>query len=320
MAVAAQDALPGDALYPIKRLIEGAETGAQRQRGRQGQLAARQRRRPPRRGHRACSRDERPRRGRRDRRHPRRLQPTRPSRPADLLLADYAATGDRDVGRRAARRSPAQSMETLAELEAVAPARARATRCSEAAQVLAQIDAAASAGLPACAAAGIDRDPGRRLRQLGGVSSPEPTVARSPPLGRGAEPSTGRAPRPAGSRRRPRRDGTPAAATAAPTGQLETPGPPHVRRRPTPVDDPTGPLDDLARRRPTGLRRDRPTRPAPAASATAGCAATPSTSSRRRRRASVIDLLEDPLAPLTGRRLPGAARQRKTDSRSISSV
>ena len=41
MAVASQSALPGDALYPLKRAIENAQTGVQRRRGRQGQDAAR---------------------------------------------------------------------------------------------------------------------------------------------------------------------------------------------------------------------------------------------------------------------------------------
>ena len=112
MAVAAQTALPGDTLYPIKRGIESAQTGLSRRRAPQGRTrcspapAAGSTRSP------TLSRERRRRRRRRDRRHPRRPSPTRPTTAADLLLADYADTGDRDARSPSCATSPPTSMDT----------------------------------------------------------------------------------------------------------------------------------------------------------------------------------------------------------------
>ena len=78
MAVAAQSALPGEMLYPLKRVIEDARTGVASERRRPGALAARQRDQPAGRGPRARPRGRADRRGRARSRPP---SPTSGARP-----------------------------------------------------------------------------------------------------------------------------------------------------------------------------------------------------------------------------------------------
>ena len=91
VAVAAQSALPGDALYPVKRAIETAHTGSPSARRPQGRDLLGQRRHPPRRGRaRSAASDAEP---------TARIADTLDAFTeqaidgSDLLLADYA--GDR---------------------------------------------------------------------------------------------------------------------------------------------------------------------------------------------------------------------------------
>ena len=120
MAAAAQNALPGDALYPIKRGIETAQADlSTRRRSRKGQRPPRPGRQPARTRSRACSPTTRPRPE--VERHARRLR--RPGerglRPAARLLRRTSRT--RPPSTRSATSRP-QSMDALAALAQLAPA------------------------------------------------------------------------------------------------------------------------------------------------------------------------------------------------------
>ncbi|HET8961823.1 DUF5667 domain-containing protein [Nocardioides sp.] len=151
MAMAAQSALPGDALYPLKRLIEGAETGVAvdeadkgvtllaNATGRLEEITA-------------LSRDGQTEDGAAiaDTFNAFTRQAIEAS---DLLLADYAATGD-ESSIAELRDFTGASMETLAELEAVVPDEAR-DELLRAARILTQIDAQAQQACPSCGGDGI---------------------------------------------------------------------------------------------------------------------------------------------------------------------
>ena len=155
MAMAAQSALPGDALYPLKRLIEGAETGIAVNEGDKGstllanasgRLAEIT----------ALSRDGRLEDGAAiaDTFNTFTRQAIEAS---DLLLTDYAATGD-ESSIAELRDFTGESMQTLAELESVVPEQAR-DELLRAARILTQIDAQAQQACPSCGGDGIDEIP-----------------------------------------------------------------------------------------------------------------------------------------------------------------
>ena len=156
MAVAAQSALPGEMLYPLKRAIESAQTGVVSERdmkalslldnaasrlaeiqamGREGQLVE--------------SDDA--------------VAETfvdfgeQAMQAADLVLADYTETGGEDLVRQL-RDFTGDSMATLAELEAQVPASAR-DELLAAAQVVSEIDARAEKACPDCGGTGIEQIP-----------------------------------------------------------------------------------------------------------------------------------------------------------------
>jgi len=232
IAVAAQSALPGEMLYPIKRLLESAETGAQLSDSGKGSSLL-------------------------DNAADRLAEVTALSRTSDLdesdtiattlttfseqsleasdfLLDDYAAGGDRS-SVEALNQFTVSSMETLAQLEAVLPPGAR-DELQEAAQVLVEIDSAASAACPVCRG-GLDQIPAALL-SAGQLT--EPTVS-VPPLVE-EPPSTG------GGRQQPGQgDGK---KTDAPGGDGGGNGPLDIPDLPASGgtdtgDAPTGPLDDL---------------------------------------------------------------------------
>ena len=155
MALAAQSALPGDTLYPLKRAIENAETGLnldQADRGTTllanatGRLAE----------VRELSHDGATADGAA-------IAQTltvfteQAVEASDLLLADYAETGNqRSIAEL--RDFTGTSMETLSDLEAVVPAEARDELIS-AARVLTQIDLEAARTCPTCGGDGIAEIP-----------------------------------------------------------------------------------------------------------------------------------------------------------------
>lgn len=154
MAMAAQSALPGDVLYPLKRAIENAEAGFSVNDGQRGStlLAT------------ASGRLDEvtalSQQGDAD-------SPTiaetlntfteQATMAADLLLSDYAATGE-ESSIAELRDFTGLSMETLAELEALVPPGAR-DELIHAAGVLTQIDAEAFQACPDCGGSGISEIP-----------------------------------------------------------------------------------------------------------------------------------------------------------------
>lgn len=155
MAMAAQSALPGDALYPIKRLIEGAETGLAVSEGEKGTtLLANAAGRLD--EITALSRDGRL--GDTDAVEDTLNDFSRQAIAAsDLLLTDYANTGD-ESSIIELRDFTGESMQTLAELESVVPEQAR-DELLRAARILTQIDAEAQQACPTCGGHGIDEIP-----------------------------------------------------------------------------------------------------------------------------------------------------------------
>ena len=155
MAMAAQSALPGDALYPLKQLMEGAETGIAvdeadkgatllaNAAGRLDEITA-------------LSRDGQTEDGAAiaDTLNTFSRQSIEAS---DLLLADYAATGD-ESSIAELRDFTGESMQTLTELESVVPDQAR-DELLRAARILTQIDAQALRACPTCGGDGIDEIP-----------------------------------------------------------------------------------------------------------------------------------------------------------------
>lgn len=181
MAMAAQSALPGDALYPLKRLIEGAETGIAVNEGDKGatllanasgRLAEIT----------ALSRDGRLEDGEAiaDTLNTFTRQAIEAS---DLLLTDYAATGDeRSIAEL--RDFTGESMQTLTELESVVPDQAR-DELLRAARILTQIDAQALQACPSCGGDGIDEIPAILTSSYetssGGIAATPGTVLKVAP-------------------------------------------------------------------------------------------------------------------------------------------
>lgn len=155
MAVAAQSALPGDMLYPLKRAIENVQTGVSVDEGERGAIVLAN----------AEGRLEEV------------SELTSGGRiedvdaiadtlvtfsdqailASDLLLADYDSTGQEDSISELLEFT-ATSMETLADLESEVPVEAR-DELLHAAMVLTTIDAAAQQACPQCAGKGITEIP-----------------------------------------------------------------------------------------------------------------------------------------------------------------
>jgi hypothetical protein len=217
MAMAAQSALPGDALYPLKRLIEGAETGIAVSEGDKGstllanatgRLAEIT----------ALSRDGQLEDGAAvaDTLNTFTRQAIEAS---DLLLTDYAATGDeRSIAEL--RDFTGESMETLAELEAVVPDQAR-DELLRAARILTQIDAQAQQACPSCGGAGIDEIPAILTSSYetsgGSIAATPGTVLEVSPAKKGSGDRSTSLPETSDDG-----DALPPGSVLAPTGQPDT--------------------------------------------------------------------------------------------------
>jgi hypothetical protein len=144
MSVAAQNALPGDPLYPLKRAIENAQTGVQTNDDAKGKALLDN----------ASGRLEEVDRLSRESDDARRISDTlqsftdQASEASDLLLASYAANGE-DASVKSLRDFTAGSMERLTVLESLVPEDSRASLV-EAAQTLSQIDHRALIACPVC--------------------------------------------------------------------------------------------------------------------------------------------------------------------------
>ena len=216
MAVAAQSALPGDALYPIKRAIESAETELSLGEARSTEML----------GHARTRLAEVSFLVERD---------TPESRAAvagaiaefsqqaqeatDQVLTEYAESGQQApvIGLRD---FTATSMDTLASLDPVVPADAR-DDLARAAQLLGRIDGQALAACPACGVAGLlDVPTAFLVSAQPDAAQPAPTVAPGQVLKPSAEGSALPGPKPAQTPSTPTAVPTPATGPTAPGGQL----------------------------------------------------------------------------------------------------
>lgn len=155
VAMAAQSALPGDALYPIKRALENAHTGVSVGEGQKGEtLLANATGRLDEVS--ALSQGG-------DLEDAMAIADTldvfadQASQASELLLADFARNGDQHSVAEL-RDFASSSLEQLTALEPLVPAEAR-DELYNAAQVLLQIDAAARRACPTCGGTGITRVP-----------------------------------------------------------------------------------------------------------------------------------------------------------------
>ncbi|WP_432476372.1 DUF5667 domain-containing protein [Nocardioides sp. GXQ0305] len=156
MAVAAQSALPGEMLYPLKRAIEDAETGVASSPDAQGRTLLDS----------ATSRlSEVEELGREGDLADQEVAVssnfvdfgTHADQAAGIILDEYAETGDRDLVRDL-RDFTGDSMATLLSLEDQVPASAR-DELLAAVEVVSEIDARARQACPSCGGAGVDQIP-----------------------------------------------------------------------------------------------------------------------------------------------------------------
>lgn len=175
MAVAAQSALPGDVLYPLKRALENAQTGVRVDDAAKGSsLLANARGR-------LAEVDELTRSA--DGQDLAAIQATleafaeQATEASDLLLADYAATGSEE-SIVALQDFTAESLAALEELAAVLPAAAQQALI-EAGELLAQIAQTTVSLCPTCTGEQIDRIPSFLVQAsedvLGKVVNPTPS-------------------------------------------------------------------------------------------------------------------------------------------------
>jgi hypothetical protein len=166
MAFAAQDALPGDALYPVKRVMEGARSAIQVDEVSKARvlLASASGRLDE-----ASALTDRGAAG--ESALPGALDDfsSQAESAADLVLDDYDRTGDRGPVEDL-REFSADSMGRLVELSDDVPASARES-LEHAAEVLTDIDARAAAACPQCAG-GIDEVPPIFQRGLADLAVP----------------------------------------------------------------------------------------------------------------------------------------------------
>lgn len=176
MAVAAQSALPGEVLYPLKRVLEDARTGAQLSDEARGALLLDNA------TDRLSEVTELLRTG--DLREGPHVSSTlvtfseQSLEASDLILADYEQSGD-DSSVEELRSFAAASLEKLAQLEAMLPEEAR-DELQYAVEVVAEIDAAAAQACPACRG-GITQVP-PALLSAGQLDEPSVTVLVPAPV------------------------------------------------------------------------------------------------------------------------------------------
>ncbi len=244
MALAAQSALPGDTLYPLKRAIENAQTGLNLDEGDRGatllanatgRLAE----------VRALSSDGVGEDGAA-------IAQTltvfteQAVEASDLLLSDYAETGN-ESSIAELRDFTGASMETLADLEAVVPDEAR-DELIAAARVLTQIDLEAERTCPTCGGDGIAEIP-RILTQASYATPLQDDASTSGTTIEGAEESTEFEPK------LPDTDGE----NLPPASVLQPPSTGGTQQSPgdTPDEPTTDPIDELT----AGLTGDGDSQP-----------------------------------------------------------
>jgi hypothetical protein len=253
VAVAAQGALPGEALYPVKRAIETFQTDLRSGERDKGQLLL------------ANAAD---RLGEVSALSNGAEQPDAPAvagaldafsaqarEGSRLLLADYAAHG-REASVAQLRDFDATSLRQLTELEPVVPAAAR-DRLMNAARVLFEIDATAQRTCPGCGGTGIHEIPGVFAPVASGTAPAVVSSSTLQPLARPQDPASTRpAPRPGrgtahGGTTRPGGGSGTAAGAGLPTG-AGTPSSPAGDPIGTLIAPVTGPLTGPLTASPSG--------------------------------------------------------------------
>jgi hypothetical protein len=195
LAVAAQSALPGDMLYPLKRVLEDAEAGAQLSEQARGESLL------------DSAADRLSEVTALLRTGDLREGPTvartltdfsdQSLEAAEVVIADYEETGD-DTAVLELRDFAATSMQTLAQVEAMLPDEAQ-DELQQAAEVLTQIDADAAQACPSCSG-GITQIPSVLLSSAGRVAVPEDVeVVPAPVVDADAGQGSGGQGRPGGS-------------------------------------------------------------------------------------------------------------------------
>lgn len=234
MAVAAQTALPGDTLYPLKRALENAHAGVQVDEGDKGSTLL----------HNASGRlDEAGELTRADRgddtlaiAETLETFAAQATEASDLLIASYEATGQ-EASISELRAFAADSMAALEQLEGLVPEGARGALIL-AAQILTQIDQQAIALCPTCVVKGLTEIPDFVFDTVNlldvtteAESAPQPPAA----TGQGGKPKPGK-----GGRRPsdPQQQVTP-----PPADQPDEPSEPTQPPAPE-SDDPIGDLAD----------------------------------------------------------------------------
>jgi len=168
MAMAAQSALPGDALYPIKRAIENVQTGLSVGEGQKGSTLLASAR------NRLDEATQLSREG--DLKDSVVVADTlndftdQSAEASDLLLADYSQTGNQGSVDQL-RDFTASSLDQLTALENLVPPEAR-DELIHAAQVLVAIDTAAHQACPTCNDSGITRIPPMFAPTSAGIDAP----------------------------------------------------------------------------------------------------------------------------------------------------
>lgn len=239
LAMAAQTALPGEVLYPLKRAIENVEAGISVNEGQKGatmlanasgrlaEVTALSR---------AGSLED-----------PTAIAETlntfteQATVASDLLLSDYASTGD-ESSISDLRDFTSLSMETLADLEKLIPAEAR-DELLHAARVLTQIDAEAEQACPQCGGIGITEIPKilAGASSLAGVGVPVVPAGHVTQAGAGAGKNRGTKVDPAGNESGDEGSALPPGGVLEP-GHTDTETPDGNATADQPSDDP---IDDL---------------------------------------------------------------------------
>ena len=178
MAVAAQTALPGDTLYPLKRALENAHAGVQVDEGDKGETLLAN----------ASGRldevDELSRKG--DDLDPTAIAETlqaftdQATAASDLLIASYQTTGQ-EGSIADLREFAATSIEALEQLEGVVPDEARAALIA-AVQVLSQIDEQARYACPTCSPADVLKLPPFATTPVSTTTTGDSTTESAPPV------------------------------------------------------------------------------------------------------------------------------------------
>ncbi|SFI99989.1 DUF5667 domain-containing protein [Nocardioides psychrotolerans] len=240
MALAAQTALPGDTLYPLKRALENAQAGVQVDEGDKGSTLLAN----------ASGRLEEVDKLSREKRDSATLViaetlqafTSQATEASDLMLASYESTGQ-EASISELRNFAADSMTVLQQLEGLVPDGARSALV-QAAQVLTQIDQQAIALCPTCVVKALTEIPdfvfNNATDLLGNVTDnppAEPTSATGP--GQGGKPGGG------GNRgtAQPSDEPTPVAPTRPPV--IAQPGTPAPGEAPAGNDDDDDPITDL---------------------------------------------------------------------------